>query len=84
MKHFIYQNEIYLVSEAEDITFLQNFILVLKIQFQTMLSFILLPWAVKELKQSIYSCFPLKYEGKIESAILLPKKQVMKDVLSII
>lgn len=46
-----------------------------------MLSFILLPGAAEELKQSMYFCFPLKYEGKKNWQFCSPKKQVMKDVL---
>ena len=64
MRHFIYQNGICLASEAEDVKFLQNFILVLEIQFQTMISFSLLPWAVEELKQRWYFVFPLNMKVK--------------------
>lgn len=46
-------------SEVEDIKFLQNFILVLEIQFQTTPLLILLSWAVEELKQTMYFVFPL-------------------------
>ena len=64
MRHVIYQNGICLDSEAEDAKFLQNFILVLEIQFRTMISFSLLPWAVEELKQRWYFVFPLNMKVK--------------------
>ena len=55
-----------------------------EIQFQSTPSSVLLPQAIEELKQTMYFCFPLKYEGKKELAILVSKKSVMKDVLNIV
>lgn len=64
MKHFIYYNGICLFSEVENVKFLQNFILVLEIQFQTTPSFIWLPRLLKNWSKVCIFVFLLNMKVK--------------------